>query len=63
VLEPLPVPATQARTGSTTSLYECRKDGARWYSARPCGPDAIRREVPTEQLDLYTPPAVELKSR
>ena len=45
----------------SVSVFECWHDGTRTLSDRSCGPAAVHRDVTTDRMSTYIPPAIDTR--
>jgi len=53
VESPVTAPVRESAPG-VIGIYECRQDGQKILSDRPCGPDAVERLIDTRELNTFT---------
>jgi hypothetical protein len=53
VESPVTAPVRDSAPG-VIGIYECRQDGQKILSDRPCGPDAVQRLIDTRELSTFT---------
>ena len=49
-----PPPQVLPQSSSGVAIYECRQNGQRVLSDKPCGPDAAARVLDTRELNTFT---------